>query len=33
MVESYQIQRELHKHFNFHDKFDVEVQGQGHRNI
>ena len=31
MVQSYQIHRELHKHLNFHDKFDLE--GQGHPNL
>ena len=33
MVQSYPIHRELHKHLNFHDKFDLEGQGLGHRNL
>ena len=28
MVQSYQIHRELDKHLNFLDKFDLEGQGQ-----
>ena len=28
--KSNHIHRELHKHLNFHDKFDLEGQGQGH---
>ena len=26
----YHIHKELHKHLNFHGKFDLEGQGQGH---
>ena len=33
MFQSYQIHRVLDKHLNFHDKFDLEGQGQGHRNL
>ena len=29
MFKSNHIHRELHKHLNFHDKFDLEGQGQG----
>ena len=25
-----QINKELHKHLNFRDKFDLEGEGQGH---
>ena len=28
--KSNHIHRELHKHLNFHDKFDLDGQGQGH---
>ena len=29
-ISSYHIHRELHKHLNFHDKFELGGQGQGH---
>ena len=29
-LKSNHIHRELHKHIKFHDKFNLEGQGQGH---
>ena len=31
MVQKLSQKKELHKHLNFHDKFDFEGQGQCHK--
>ena len=31
MVQKLSHSKELHKHLNFHDKFDLEGEGQGHQ--